>query len=118
MGTLFKIPSLVKGTFWLLALLLWRAPSVNTTESHPKQPRRPILYHCPCPMPDGVAAIVRFSWFKQGRAKEVEEFCVECHEDWTDTLCYLTINALHHGADVYLLSDRCYEDLQISEHIA
>ena len=65
----------------LAASRLFRSHSVSTAKSKPKPPRRPTLAVINAAVPDDVFALIRMSWFKQGRPVEVEEFQIfECDD--------------------------------------
>lgn len=86
--------------------------------SQPKQPRRPVLFHCRDPIQEDCVAVIRFSWFRKGRVKQVEEFVLwqaDEETDWLEILCNICIEALGRGADVSLIGPWTLEDLGICE---
>lgn len=83
------------------------------TKSKPRPPRRPTLAVVIGPVPDEVYAIVRLSWFRQGRPIEVEEFQIyEC--DDAQLLFQGSVGqALCMGADVSVITTYSAESLGI-----
>jgi hypothetical protein len=102
---------------WLLRLMgpfIWRDP-VSTTKSKPKPPRRPTLAVIIGAVPDDVFAVIRMSWFRQGRPIEVEEFRIfECEEAF-DIFHGTVGQALRQGADVSVMTTYSPEALGIPE---
>jgi hypothetical protein len=94
------------------AWLFWKDP-VAQTKSKPRPPRRPTLAVVIGPVPDGVYAVVRLSWFRQGRPFEVEEFQIyECDEALV--LFQGSVGqALRMGADVSVMTTYSAESLGI-----
>ena len=76
----------------------------KTEPTQPRPPRRPTLSLTTGPVPDEVFAVVRTSWFKQGRPVEVDEFsimeCVDAHTIFQ----YAVGQALRQGADVSVMT--------------
>ena len=105
-------PNLLLGLL-LAASRLFRSPAVPATKSKPKPPRRPTLAVVIGPVPDEVYAIVRLSWFRQGRPFEVEEFQIyECAEALV--LFQGSVGqALRMGADVSVMTTYSAESLGI-----
>lgn len=100
---------------WLLRFVgwcIWRDP-VSTAKSKPKPPRRPTLAVINGSVPDDVFALIRMSWFKQGRPIEVEEFRIfECDEAYA--IFHGTVGqALRQGADVSVMTTYSAEALGI-----
>ena len=93
---------------WLL-----RRDPVSATKTKPRPPRRPTLAVVIGPVPDEVYAIVRLSWFRQGRPFEVEEFQIyEC--DDAQLLFQGSVGqALRMGADVSVMTTYSAESLGI-----
>ena len=49
--------------------------TMDATDSlQPRPPRRQTLGYSRKPLPDHIFAVVRLSWFKEGRPQEVDEF--------------------------------------------
>ena len=104
--------TLCTGLILVLAWLFRRDP-VPATKSKPRPPRRPTLAVVIGPVPDEVYAIVRLSWFRQGRPFEVEEFQIyECDEALV--LFQGSVGqALRMGADVSVMTTYSAESLGI-----
>lgn len=104
--------TLCTGLSLVLAWLFRRDP-VPATKSKPRPPRRPTLAVVIGPVPDEVYAIVRLSWFRQGRPIEVEEFQIyECDEALL--LFQGSVGqALRMGADVSVITTYSAESLGI-----
>lgn len=102
---------------WLARSLDWlsRRTTVSTTKSKPKPPRRPTLAVIIGAVPDDVFAVIRMSWFRQGRPIEVEEFRIfECEEAF-DIFHGTVGQALRQGADVSVMTTYSPEALGIPE---
>ena len=97
----------------LAASRLFRSHSVSTAKPKPKPPRRPTLAVITGAVPDDVFALIRMSWFKQGRPVEVEEFRIfECDEAYA--IFHGTVGqALRQGADVSVMTTYSAEALGI-----
>jgi hypothetical protein len=97
----------------LAASRLFRSHSVSTAKSKPKPPRRPTLAVINASVPDDVFALIRMSWFKQGRPVEVEEFQIfECDDAYA--IFHGTVGqALRQKADVSVITTYSAEALGI-----
>lgn len=63
-------------------------------------------------LPDNVLAVVRLSWYKDGKAKEIDEFVLwEDGQNGYDALLHIVDNAISTGVDVCIRSDYEPEDL-------
>lgn len=92
--------------------LSWRR-SVSTSKSKPKPPRRPTLAVITGSIPDEVFAVVRMSWFRQGRPVEIDELQIlEC-DDAASIFQYMVGQALRQGADVSVMTTYSAESLGI-----
>ena len=83
-------------------------------KTQPRQPRRPILFHRREVVQENCVAVIRFSWFRQGRVKKVEEmvvFATDEETDWLDAVRCASLQALHWGADVSLIGSWTLADL-------
>ena len=107
-----KTPNLFLGLMRLVTWLFWRNP-VSTAKSKPKPPRRPTLAVINASVPDDVFALIRMSWFKQGRPVEVEEFQIfECDDAYA--IFHGTVGqALRQRADVSVITTYSAEALGI-----
>ena len=94
------------------AWLFWKDP-VPATKSKPRPPRRPTLAVVIGPVPDEVYAIVRLSWFRQGRPIEVEEFQIYECDDARVLFQGSVGQALRMGADVSVMTTYSHESLGI-----
>ena len=83
------------------------------TKSKPRPPRRPTLAVVIGPVPDEVYAIVRLSWFRQGRPFEVEEFQIYECDDARVLFQGSVGQALRMGADVSVMTTYSPESLGI-----
>ena len=88
--------------------------AVTNTKNQPKKPRKPILYCANGTIADEYAAVVRFSWFREGMVREVEEFVLEFEDveqqEGIDIFRHIVVNALQRGADVYLITPLNLDD--------
>jgi len=80
----------------------------------PKKPRRQELDYHQCTLPHEILAIVRISWYKDGKADEVDEtVLMEDGQNGYDAFAALVSSALNCGANVSIRSGYCPEDLGI-----
>lgn len=78
-----------------------------TNPSEPRRPRRQILGYSQKPLPDDVFAVVRLSWFKDGRPHEIDEFqIVDQTQNSFDAFMSAVTQAIQCGADVTVICDR------------
>lgn len=82
-----------------------------TPKPQPKQPRRPILFIVKGPVPDDMVAVLRFSYFRQGRPRCVEEHSLFDEEGALQLLQMALDTALGQGADVSLITPYEPEEL-------
>lgn len=103
---MLKPPNLFLGLLRAASWLFWRDPvsKSKTEQRQPRPPRRPTLALTNGPVPDEIFAVVRTSWFRQGRPVEVDEFQIlEC-EDARTIFHYTVGQALRQGADVSIMT--------------
>ena len=82
----------------------------------PKKPRKQELDYHVSALPEEVLAIVRISWYKQGRADEVDETILfEDGQNGYDAFAALVSTALNQGANVSIRSGYAPEDLGIEQ---
>lgn len=80
----------------------------------PKKPRKQELDYHVSALPEEVLAIVRISWYKQGKADEVDEtVLLEDGQNGYDAFAALVGGALRQGANVSIRSGYSPEDLGI-----
>jgi hypothetical protein len=80
----------------------------------PKKPRKQELDYHVSALPEDVLAIVRISWYKQGKADEVDEtVLLEDGQNGYDAFAALVGDALREGANVSIRSGYSPEDLGI-----
>jgi hypothetical protein len=80
----------------------------------PKKPRKQELDYHVSALPEEVLAIVRISWYKQGKADEVgETVLLEDGQNGYDAFSALVGDALRQGANVSIRSGYAAEDLGI-----
>jgi hypothetical protein len=80
----------------------------------PKKPRKQELDYHVSALPEEVLAIVRISWYKQGKADEVDEtVLLEDGQTGYDAFSALVGDALRQGANVSIRSGYAAEDLGI-----
>jgi hypothetical protein len=83
-------------------------------KTQPRQPRRPILFHRREVVQEDCVAVIRVSWFRQGRVKKVEEmvlFATDDETDWLDMVRCASLQALQCGADVSLIGSWSLADI-------
>lgn len=82
----------------------------------PKQPRRQTLDYHVCNLPDDILAIVRVSWYENGKPKEIDEQVImEDGDDGFIAFAELVGNSMENGANVSIRSTYNPEDLGILE---
>jgi hypothetical protein len=80
----------------------------------PKKPRRQELDYTMCKLPDEILAIVRTTWYKQGKADEVDEIVLlEDGQNGYDAFAAVVRTALTRGANVSIRSQYKPEQLGI-----
>ena len=90
-------------TDWLVDLMIM---------IEPKRPRRQELDYHVSVLPDEVLAIVRISWYKDGKADEIgETVLLENGQDGYDAFAELVQGALNRGANVSIRSGYRPRDL-------
>jgi hypothetical protein len=91
----------------LVELMIWMEP---------KKPRRQELDYHVSALPEDVLAIVRISWYKQGKPDEVDETILfEDGQNGYDAFAALVGTALKQGANVSIRSGYQPEDLGIHQ---
>lgn len=108
---MFRLPNVLGGAIRLLAWFFWRDPPMATTSPKPRQPRRPLLMYVQAPVPDEVLAVLRFCYFRQGIARQVEEYKLFEEEGCFELLRYVVDQALEQGADVSVIAAYDPKDL-------
>jgi hypothetical protein len=92
-------------TDWLVDLMIMLEP---------KKPRRQELDYHQCALPEEILAIVRISWYKDGKADEVDEtVLLEDGQNGYEAFAALVGAALNRGANVSIRSGYRAEDLGI-----
>lgn len=84
------------------------------SKPQPRQPRRPILFHSRKAIHEDCVAVMRFSWFRKGRIKQVEEYVMVAADDetdWLEEVRCASLQALQYGADVSLIGPWTLEDI-------
>ena len=79
-----------------------------------KSSRNSTLYYTVSKLPEEILAIVRVTWYKDGRADEVDQ--VVMMEDWQngyDAFAALVTSSLNRGANVSIRSGYAPQDLGI-----
>jgi hypothetical protein len=78
----------------------------------PRSPRRQELDYHQCALPEDVLAIVRISWYRQGKAAEVDKtVLMEDGQNGYEAFAALVTSALQRGANVSIRSGYRPEDL-------
>ncbi len=80
----------------------------------PKKPRKQELDYTVCNLPQEILAIARTTWYKNGRADEVDQVILyEDGQNGFDAFAALVSSALNRGANVSIRSGYAPEDLGI-----
>jgi hypothetical protein len=102
---------------WFLTKInrpVWRDPVATTdAKPKPKPPRRPTFNFIQGVVPDEIHSIVRTTWFKNGRAIEVDQLFVMEDDQATDVFHYLVGGALRQGCDVSVITTYSPESLGV-----
>jgi hypothetical protein len=102
-GLIYRL--LDKLTDWLVDLMIWMEP---------KKPRKQELDYTMCKLPDEVLAVIRLTWYKNGKADEVDELRImEDGQNGYDAFAAAVQGALKRGANVSIRSEYKPQDLGI-----
>lgn len=72
----------------------------------PKKPRQQELDYTVCKLPDDVLAVIRLTWYKNGKADEVDELRImEDGQNGYDSFVAAVQGALNRGANVSIKSE-------------
>ena len=112
----FNPPNVFLGLLRVAAWLLWRPPMATSTR--PTPPRKPVLFFVQGPVPDEVVAVLRFSYFRRGRARKVEEYPLYDEEGAIELLHTALGSALGQGADVSVITPYDFEELGLQDLMA
>jgi hypothetical protein len=94
-----------KLTDWLVDLMIWMEP---------KKPRKQELDYTVCDLPDEVLAVIRLTWYKDGKADEVDELRImEDGQNGYDAFAAAVQGALTRGANVSIRSGYAPQQLGI-----
>jgi len=105
---------LLLGLLHVAAKLLWRDPvATKGAEPKPKPPRRPTFNFVQNVVPDEIHSIIRTTWFKNGRAIEVDQLFLMEDEQATEIFQYLVGGALRQGCDVTVMTTYSPEALGV-----
>ena len=82
--------------------------------TEPRRPRRQVVDCHTAALPDEILAIVRVTWYSNGRPDEIEEVAImEDNQDGYDTFAMIVRSALDRGASVSISTSYRPEDLGI-----
>jgi hypothetical protein len=82
----------------------------------PKRPRRQELDYHVSVLPDEILAIIRISWYKDGKPDAVDEVVLmEDGQDGYDAFAQVVTDALQHGANLSIRSGYSATDLGIMQ---
>ena len=102
-GLIYRL--LDKLTDWLVDLMIWMEP---------KKPRRQELDYTVCDLPNEVLAVIRLTWYKNGKADEVDELRImEDGQNGYDAFAAAVQGALTRGANVSIRSQYRTEQLGV-----
>jgi hypothetical protein len=90
-----------------------RRPPVTKASLKPKPPRRPTFNFVQNVVPDEIHSIIRTTWFKNGRAIEVDQLFLMEDEQATEIFHYLVGGALRQGCDVTVMTTYSPEALGV-----
>jgi hypothetical protein len=111
---MLKPPNLFLGLLWVATKLIWRNPVATTgAKPKPKPPRRPTFNFVQNVVPDEIHSIIRTTWFKNGRAIEVDQLFLMEDEQATEIFQYLVGGALRQGCDVTVMTTYSPEALGV-----
>jgi hypothetical protein len=87
--------------------------AVADTKPKPKPPRRPTFNFVQSVVPDEIHSIIRTTWFKNGRAIEVDQLFLMEDEGALEVFQYLVGGALRQGCDVTVMTTYSPEALGV-----
>ena len=90
-------------------------PPVTKASLKPKPPRRPTFNLITSTVPDEIHSIIRTTWFKNGRAIEVDQLFLMEDDSALEVFHYLVGGALRQGCDVSVLTTYTPEALGVPE---
>jgi hypothetical protein len=94
-------------TDWLVDLMIMLEP---------KRPRRQELDYHVSVLPDEILAIIRISWYKDGKPDSIDEVVLmEDGQDGYDAFAEVVTSALHRGANLSIRSGYSATDLGIMQ---
>lgn len=77
-----------------------------TDPLEPRRPRRQTLGYSRKPLPEEIFAVVRLSWFKNGKPHEIDEFQImDRSKNSFDAFLESVMQAIQCGADVTVMCD-------------
>ncbi len=106
------MPNFFLGLRLAASRLFWRTP-VATPGTKPKPPRRPTLNFIQNAVPDEIHSIIRTTWFKNGKAIEVDQLFLLEDESALEVFHYLVGGALRQGCDVSVMTTYSPEALGV-----
>jgi hypothetical protein len=102
-GWIYRLLDVI--TDWLVDLMI---------VIEPKIPRKPTLDYTVSALPDEILAIVRVTWYKDGKADEVDQVVMmEDGQNGYDAFAALVGSSLRQGANVSIRSGYMPQDLGI-----
>ena len=87
--------------------------AVVDAKPKPKPPRRPTFNFVQGVVPEEIHSIVRTTWFKNGRAVEVDQLFVMEEQQATEVFQYIVGTALRQGCDVTVMTTYSPEALGV-----
>lgn len=89
--------------------------SMSKAGTKPKPPRRPTFNLITGTVPQEIHSIIRTTWFKNGRAVEVDQLFLMEDEGALEVFQYLVGGALRQGCDVSVLTSHTPDTLGVPE---
>jgi hypothetical protein len=87
--------------------------AVADAKPKPKPPRRPTFNFVQNVVPDEIHSIIRTTWFKNGRAIEVDQLFLMEDEGVLEVFQYVVGGALRQGCDVTVMTTYSPEALGV-----
>ena len=110
------MPTLLLRLLQAATTLIWSASVAQpNTRPKPKPPRRPTFNLITGTVPQEIHSIIRTTWFKNGRAVEVDQLFLMEDEGALEVFQYLVGGALRQGCDVSVLTSHTPDTLGVPE---
>lgn len=101
---LIRVPNFWLWAVRLAAWVLWREP-VARPDTNARPPRKQVICFSITPMPSELLAVVRSSWYRNGKVIEVAQTIIEEGDGAVDAFGHCLRASLATGADVQVMTE-------------